>query len=178
MLELRVPPKTDPLLPTLLEQWPEFVGYFISFAFIGSIWLSHSELTKLMECGDAVAYGINLLVLLFVALLPFSTNLMITHLTGSDAGIAVFLYGMNVLLDSLMLSLLMFYVAREPSLLVDDVADATLKRIYRQRWIAIGAAIFSVAVALVMPLVAAGLYLVQTLLFLALPLVRMRRHRR
>src|SRR5262245_6258911 len=133
VLELPVPPNNVPLLPALLAQWPEFLGYFISFAFIGGIWIAHAELTKLMKCGDVVAYGINLLVLLFAALLPFTTRLMVTHLTGSEVVIAVFLYDMNLLLDAVTLSFLMFYVAREPALLVDDIADATLKRIYRQR---------------------------------------------
>jgi uncharacterized membrane protein len=178
VLELPVPPNSVPLLPALLEQWPEFLGYLISFAFIGSIWISHAGLTKLMKRGDAAAFGINLLVLLFVALLPFTTRLMVTHLTGPDVKIAVLFYGVIVLLDSLTLSLLMFYVAREPSLVVDDFADTTLKRIYRQRWIAIGVAILGVAVALVAPLVAVGLYLVATGVFLALPLVSLRRQRR
>jgi uncharacterized membrane protein len=177
VLELPVPPNSVPLLAALLEQWPEFLGYFISFAFIGGIWISHAGLTKLMKRGDAVAYGINLLVLLFVALLPFTTRLMITHLSGPDVGIAVLLYGINVILDSLTLSFLMFYVAREPSLRADDFADTTLKQICRQRWIAIGLNIIAIAMALVVPLVAVGLYLVVTALFLVVPLVSLRRHR-
>jgi hypothetical protein len=88
------------------------------------------------------------------------------------------LYGINVLFDSLTLSFLMFYIAREPSLLVDDFAEETLKRIYRHRWIAIGVAIIAVAVALVAPLAAVGLYLIETLLFLLLPLVGVLWHRR
>ena len=178
VLELPVPPESVPLLPALLEQWPEFLGYFISFAFIGGIWITHAELTKLMTRADTVAYGLNLLMLLFVAVLPFTTSLMVTHLTGSEVGIAVLFYGINVLIASLTLSLLIFYIAREPSLLVDDFADATLKWIVRQRWIAIGVALFAVALALVAPLVAVGLYLVETVLLLALPLVGMHRHRR
>ena len=41
------------MLPALREQWPEFLGYYISFAFIGGIWMAHSGVTKFMKHGDA-----------------------------------------------------------------------------------------------------------------------------
>ena len=175
MLELPVPPEDVPLLPALLEAWPDFLGYIMSFAFIGGIWLTHSGLTRLMKRGDTVANGANLLLLLFVALLPFTTSVMVTHLSSPDVGVAVFVYGINVLLASLTLRLLIRYIAREPSLVADDIADETLRRITRQRWISIGVNSIAVAVALIAPLVAVGLYLIQTVLLLVFPLVGMRR---
>jgi uncharacterized membrane protein len=179
VLELPVPPVNVAVLPALLESWPEFLGYLISFAFIGGIWLTHSTLTKVMKRGDSVVYSMNLILLLFVAVLPFSTSLMVTHLTAPDVGVAVIFYGLNVLLASLTLSLLMFYVAREPALVVDQIADETLRLLYRERWVVIGVNAFALATAFVAPLVAVGLYLVSTVLLLALPLVGLgRRWRR
>jgi uncharacterized membrane protein len=175
VLELPVPPVDVAVLPALKESWPEFLGYLISFAFIGGIWLVHSTLTKMMKRGDSVAYGMNLILLLFVALLPFSTSLMVTHLTAPDVRAAVVVYGLNVLLASVTLSLLMFYVAREPALVVDQIADERLRLLYRERWVVIGVNAFALATAFVAPLVAVGLYLVSTVLLLALPLVSLRR---
>jgi uncharacterized membrane protein len=177
VLELTVPPPGDRLLPILAEQWQEFLGYLISFAFIGGIWVSHAGMTKLMRQADAVAYGIDLLMLLFVGLLPFSTSMMVTHLSGPDVTAAVVIYGANVLLASLALSLLMFYIASERSLVVGDVADETLEAKVRQRWIVIGVNLAGIALALVAPLAAVGVYLIMTFVALALPLVRLRRHR-
>ena len=134
MLEIAIPHAGVPVLPALREQWPEFLGYYISFAFIGGIWIAHSGVTKFMKSGDAESFALNLLLLLFVGLLPFSTALMVTHLNGADAKPAVLLYGVNLLLASLVLSLLIRYLAREPSLLVDEIAEGTLRRITRQRW--------------------------------------------
>ena len=45
---------------------------------------------------------------------------MVTHLTGADAGAAILFYGVNLLLASFVLSLLIRYLAHEPTLLVDD----------------------------------------------------------
>ena len=175
VIELPVPPQGVPLLSALLEAWPDFLGYIMSFAFIGGIWLTHAGLTRLMKRGDTIANGVNLLLLLFVALLPFATRLMVTHLSTSDVGAAVFLYGVDLLLASLTLTLLIRYIASEPSLVADDIADDTLRRITRQRWLSIGVNAVAVAMALVMPFVAVGLYLIQTALLLFFPLIGMRR---
>ena len=179
VLELSVPAAGEGrLLPALAEQWQEFLGYLISFAFIGGIWVSHAGMTKLMRHADTLAYGIDLLMLLFVGLLPFSTNLLVTHLSGPDVEAAVVIYGVNVLLASLALSLLMFYIASERSLVVDGVADETLDAKVRQRWILIALNVAAIALAVVAPAAAVGVYLVMTFLALALPLIHLRRRRR
>ena len=176
VLDLTVPPANVDILSALRESWHEFVGYAISFAFIGGIWLTHAGLTKRMKRGDNVAYGMNLLLLLFVALLPFSTSLMVTHVNSPDVSAGVVFYGINVLLASLMLSLLLFYVAREPGLAVDGIAEQRIKRMYVQRWMVIGVNLFALVMALVAPLIAVGLYLVTTVLFLAMPLLGFGQH--
>ena len=131
-----------------------------------------------MKSGDAESFSLNLLLLLFVGLLPFSTALMVTHLTGADAEIAVLIYGANLLLASVVLSLLIRYLAREPSLLVDVIAEGSLRRISRQRWTSLGLNVLAIAVTLVAPKVAVGLYLVLTTLLLIIPFLGLRRHRR
>jgi len=163
VLELTVPATEGRLLPAL--------------AFIGGIWVSHAGMTKLMRHADTLSYGIDLLMLLFVAVLPFSTNLLVTHLSGPDVEAAVVIYGVNVLLASLALSLLMFYIASERSLVVDGVADETLEAKVRQRWILIALNVVAIVLALVVPLAAVGVYLVMTFVALTLPLIHLRRRR-
>jgi hypothetical protein len=60
----------------------------------------------------------------------------------------------------------------------DYAADGTLKRLYRLRWFTIGLNACAVLVAIVAPIVAAGLYLVMTALLLIEPLAGLRCHRR
>jgi uncharacterized membrane protein len=175
VLELPVPPVDVPLGPALLEAWPDFLGYIMSFAYIGGIWLTHAGLTRLMKHGDTVANGLNLLLLLLIALIPFSTSLMVTHLPTPQVGVAVFLYGINVLFASLTLSLLIRYIAHGPTLVADDIADEQLRRITKQRWVSIGVNSVAVALALIAPFIAVALYLIQTVLLLLFPLVGMRR---
>lgn len=176
VLDLTVPPENAPTLPALLKAWPEFLGYLISFTFIGSIWITHTALTRAMKRADAVVHSMNLLVLLFVALLPFSTSVMVTDLDAPDLLVAVVLYGLDFLLASLALNLLMSYVARQSALLVDGVAEKErLRLLYRRRWAPIGITVLALVTALVAPRVAVGLYMITTALLLGLPLVVLRR---
>jgi uncharacterized membrane protein len=107
----------------------------------------------------------------------FSDGVFAIAITLLVLEISVLVYGVNVLLGSLMLSLLILYLAREPALLVDNIAEGTLRRVSRQRWTAIGLNVVAIALALVAPLVAVGLYLVVTTVLLIIPLLGLRRQR-
>lgn len=119
-----------------------------------------------------------LFILSLVALLPFSTSLMVTHLDASGVRFGVLVYGVNVLLASLTLSFLIFYVAREPGLVVGNMDDARLKQLFRRRWSVIGVNVLALAIGLVEPRVAVGLYLIMTVMLMVLPFLGLRRHRR
>lgn len=151
------------------------LGYFISFGFIGGSWLTHARMTRVMQRADGTVGGLNLLVLLFVAILPFTTSLMVVNLAGEAVAGAVIVYGANVLIASLALGALLLYIRRDPWLLVDNLADDVLAAMVRARWIAIGITVVALAIAFVAPMIAVGLYLVVTLLVLVLPLIGLRR---
>jgi len=177
VLELPVPPSTEPILPALAESWPDFLGYFISFAFIGGIWISHAGLTKYMRRGDVVSFRLNLVLLLFVSLLPFSTHLMVAHMHGADASVGVAVYGVNLFLESALITALMYYAARDRQLMVSDVADDRVSRAFRQRRAYLVLTALAIIVGLVAPVVAVGIYTALTVAFLIQPLIGMwRRH--
>lgn len=176
VLELTVPEGKARIFTALGDQWQEFLGYFISFGFIGGSWVTHARMTRVMQRADGTVGGLNLLVLLFVAILPFTTSLMVVNLDGDAVAGAVIVYGANVLIASLALSALLLYIRRDPWLLIGNLADDVLAAMVRARWIAIGITVLALAVALVAPMAAVALYLLVTLLVLLLPLVGLRRH--
>ena len=177
VLELPVPPSIEPILPALAESWPDFLGYLISFAFIGGIWISHAGLTRYMRRGDVVSFRLNLVLLLFVSLLPFSTHLMVAHMHGADASVGVAVYGVNLFLESALITALMYYAARDRQLMVSDVADDRVSRAFRQRRAYLVLTALAIIVGLVAPVVAVGIYTALTVAFLIQPLIGMwRRH--
>jgi uncharacterized membrane protein len=175
VLELPVPPESIPVLPALAKSWPEFLGYVISFAFVGGIWLSHAGLTKYLKRGDAISFRLNLVLLLFVSLLPFSTHLMVLHMEGDGAREAVAVYGVNLFLASGMMTALMYYAAHDRYLVADDIADDILKRAYHRRRAYLILSAVVILVGLAAPGIALGLYIALTFGFISQPLLGMRR---
>ena len=88
-------PGHGPLLDQLGEHWPSFVAYLISFLMIGIIWVNHHALVRNIAMVDRTLLFLNLMLLLFVVLIPFATGTMAEYLTsgGQDAKVAMALYG-------------------------------------------------------------------------------------
>ncbi|BCJ75893.1 hypothetical protein CS0771_54370 [Catellatospora sp. IY07-71] len=77
VLEIAVPeaPQQD-LLRALLDEWPSYLAYLVSFATIGAIWLAHTAITEYLHHADPWLMRLNLLLLMVVAFLPFPTKLL------------------------------------------------------------------------------------------------------
>jgi uncharacterized membrane protein len=173
VLELEVPEAAGPdgLLHTLGEDWRSYLGYLISFVFVGGSWIAHSNATRLIDRGDPILFRITLLWLLFVSLLPFATALMTQFLGESGEETAVAIYGVDLFLASALLTLLIRYAASKPELVSSDVADAELLATVKQRGALLTFQAAAVALALLLPDVAVLLYLIIAMLFIAGPLL-------
>ena len=73
ILEIAVPATTSDVgLPkALLGLWPRYLAYVISFVVIARFWVVHRLAFRLIARDDAVLVYLNLLLLMFVAFLPF-----------------------------------------------------------------------------------------------------------
>lgn len=83
-----------PLATQIREQWPSFAAYVLSFFIIGVIWLNHHYLLTLTNTVDRRLMLYNLLLLLFVAAIPYATATYADYvlLSGADAHTAVLVY--------------------------------------------------------------------------------------
>jgi len=82
------------LLHQLKEHWPAFAAYVISFFTIGIIWVNHHVLVRSITVVNRPLLFLNLLLLLFVVLIPFGTATAAEYLNvgNSDAKVAMALY--------------------------------------------------------------------------------------
>ena len=76
------------------SHWPAFVAYLISFFTIGIIWVNHHALLRSVKAVDRTLLFLNLVLLLFVVLIPFSTATAAEYLTKDnwDSHVAMALY--------------------------------------------------------------------------------------
>lgn len=51
----------------VVDQWPSYLSYLVSFSTIGAIWLKHTVITEYLAAATPVLIRLNLLLLLMVA---------------------------------------------------------------------------------------------------------------
>jgi uncharacterized membrane protein len=97
-------PGHGPLLGQLAAHWPAFIAYVVSFFVIGIVWVNHHALLNNIVVVDRTLLFLNLVLLLFVVMIPFATSTMAFYLTSrdQDSHIAMVLYG--VILEGMAVS--------------------------------------------------------------------------
>ena len=174
VLDLKVPESPERLLEQLFAEWPSLLGFLVSFAFISASWVAHAGLTHVLRNADGVFLGLNLLLLLFVSFLPFTTSLFTTHLTDSGERVAVVAFGLNLTLAALMVAALTSYVIRGADL-KSDAGRAEMAWPERERWMLVLLISLSTAMSAALPKAAVVFYLGVSALLITQPLWRLHR---
>jgi len=191
VLELHVPTGQESLVKGLEHEWPRYLGYFVSFAFIGGVWIAHSTMTRFIKAADPDLMRLNLMLLLFVSFLPFTTAIAATHLFASNLSlheitvsspterVAVVLFGLNLTLAALMLYLMLRHAGRTPDVAADDLAEEELQAFARERRSAMLLQASATVVGAFLPLLAVIFYLALSVFFVVDPRrhMRIRAHR-
>lgn len=131
ILEIKIPAVSDGNLSTqLARQWPSYLSFTISFAFIGIMWINHHQLFTRIRHSDHPLLIMNLLLLFGVCVVPFPTAVLAAHLGHSDQRAAAVLYSATYLFVALCFNLLWRYAASQ-KLLEPGTAESGVERITR-----------------------------------------------
>lgn len=97
VLDLHLEPgKGESLLDQLAAAWPSFAAYLVSFLVIGVIWVNHHSILRLALSVDRLLLFWNLVLLMFVTTIPFTTATLAGALadgSAEDVRVAAILYG-------------------------------------------------------------------------------------
>ena len=105
------------LTEQLLEAWPQYFAYVVSFLTIGIMWMNHHTILAHVTRVDRPLLVINLLLLMVVVAIPFPTELIAENLTHAGGTAAVVTYGLVMIAMSFGFAGLWVYVAtRGPAL--------------------------------------------------------------
>ena len=176
VLELEVPAGSgDDLLGEVVDLWPSYLAYVISFASIGAAWLGHSAITEYLSHADRWLLRLNLLLLMVVSFLPFPTKLLAEHVGDPKAErVAATVYGCTLLLAALLQSIMWRYAVYE-RLVRSDAQDTELKILTKKLTPGLAGYLAMIILGLFLPLAAILGYLVIALYFL-IPLGLKRQH--
>ena len=116
-LEIRVPEVPDnseALQGALLGLWPKFFSFMISFWFVGTYWVAHHRVFHYIRGYDRRLLFINLLFLMWIVLLPFSSSLLGEY---GDRQLVVIIYAAHISLAGLSLQWVWWYASRDTRLM-------------------------------------------------------------
>ena len=132
----------------LLNAWPHYLAFLISFLIIGQIWLTHHNMWRYVVRVDQTLLALNLLLLLFVATIPFTASLLAEHLRGSaeDQRLTAVIYVGAILGEALAFNLSWWWATRRR--LLDERMHPDLVRAVARRY-RLGPALYLVAFAAV-----------------------------
>jgi uncharacterized membrane protein len=171
VLDLKVPPldevRDGHLVEALAARWPSYVAYLVAFLTIGIIWLNHRTLVDRIRRFDARLHWLNLMLLLGVATLPWPTALVAEYVQrgGPDSSAAAALYGLLATLMALPWGFIWRHLADRPDLLEPGFDAGYARAEWRRGFVGLPIYIAATLIALVLPLVALGLYLAIAILY-------------
>jgi uncharacterized membrane protein len=117
-IQLPVSTSAHSLLRTLLHLQSELTTYLLSFIVLGGLWIAHHNQYFWIKKSNRPFLWINMLYLLFISFIPFSTKVLAGY---SDEYVAVIIYGLNIILCLVMLYIHWFYATRKRMELVEHV---------------------------------------------------------
>lgn len=128
VLEIRVPPAhgevTRTLGAELLHLWPSYLGYLISFATIGIMWVNHHTMFEHIRRVNRTFLLINVVFLLVIAFIPFPTAVLAEHLPDPEGRrTATLFYGASFTLMAMVYNLVWRYGAGANGRLLGPGAD-------------------------------------------------------
>ena len=136
VLDVGVPHTTrnHGLASGLGHEWPVFAGYAVSFLTIGVIWINHHAMLRRLARIDHTVLVLNLLLLMLVAILPWTTLLMADYLQASHGqGLAAAIYsGSFLAMSCVFFAILDHALRRRPRELTPQLSDAARRSILRR----------------------------------------------
>ena len=179
IIEVGVPEGSGSLASRLIDQWPSYLAYALSFATIGVMWANHHNIFAIIGRTTHGLVIANLALLLVVAFIPFPTkvlgeNLIGEHgheLTFADQRTAALLYNGTFFLMAVAYNV-MWQVAAWKNRLIRTGCEDKAAAVSRVYWPGSPAYIFAIVVAFFSPI---GSIVVNTIVMLlyGLPIRRL-----
>jgi uncharacterized membrane protein len=129
VLELKLPRLewdehlTENLIKALWHMTGEFIGFLISFFVIGSFWIAHHTIFAFVVGFDRKLLMINLLFLLMIVIMPFTTALMSVYIVEYTFNV----YALNVIIAGLIQIWLWRTIANKKNNYSSNIPSGVLK---------------------------------------------------
>jgi len=128
----------------------DLLAYAISFAVLGKLWLAHHRFFSAVERFDGVLMGLNLLYLGWIALVPYTSDLLGDY---GDKSAGVIMYAIIMVAVSLTFQVQIAYSSRQ-NLIRPELREVERRYAAPTNFLIAGVFLLSIPVALFSPLAA------------------------
>ena len=139
ILEIKVPTRESmegtTLTKVLLQQWPSYLSYLLSFLTILIMWVHHHRLFSYIKKTNTPFLYLNGLLLLFITWVPFPTALLAEHLDHENALTATLVFCGTYTCIALCYNWLWHYACRGRRLLLSHISQETVDRMTKQYYL-------------------------------------------
>jgi uncharacterized membrane protein len=98
----------------LLDLWPAYIAYSVSFLTIGIMWVNHHSVFRQFARVDRPLLLLNILLLMLIAFVPFPTRVVAEHAkSADDRQAAALLYGTTMTITAILFFSVWFYGSRK-----------------------------------------------------------------
>jgi uncharacterized membrane protein len=105
----------------LLEQWPSYAAYVVTFFLVGAYWFNHHRMFNLLRGVDHRFLVLNIFFLMAIAIMPFPNALLAEYLLEPEQqGVAIGVYGLAMMTLAVMFNLVWWYAGWRQRLLRPD----------------------------------------------------------
>jgi uncharacterized membrane protein len=149
VLDIDVPHVGDgDLIDALLDQWPSYAAFVISFVVIGIIWVSHHSMFQRIARVDRGLLFVNLALLLGIVFLPFPTGLLAEYVAegGQNAHVSAAIYSATMTLIGCAFAAMWAHLLRRPHLLVDGLPRDGVRRALHRSFV--GPVVYALTIGL------------------------------
>ena len=158
LLILNVTISGAPLARELVQIWPSYAAYAVSFITIGIIWVNHHTVMGQIARVDRLFLFTNVLFLMLVAFIPFPTRLLAVYINSPEAQPATIAFGVTLTVTAIFFNLLWRYAATGRRLLREDADQQLVDGIGRSYLPGPFIYLTATLVGFASPLASAGLY--------------------
>ncbi len=162
------------LFRAIVQRWPSFLAYIVSFTVIGLIWVAHHSMFERISSVDRPLLFLNLALLLGIGFIPWPTSVLADYIRdgGINASVATALYSFTMTMIGIVFVGMWLHLVRHPEHTTEAVTEVQLRRSLRLAFVSPIVYGVTIGLAFVSPYICLAVYVMLALYFARGPSTR------
>ena len=136
LLVIEIPvPSVEPgesLARAILDQWPSYGAYTVTFFLVGAYWVNHHRMFTLLKGVNHTFLLLNVVFLMAIAIIPFPNALLAEYTLEPELrSVAAAVYGLAMLALAILFNVVWWYAGGRGRLMRDDCDVGKVRKVLK-----------------------------------------------